>query len=151
MQNQYYKLLGWSIIKCYQETVRSFTFSFGNYKRNRPAHTLANWGERTKWIGRTAPNHELEACFALKSGFAGLWSHYAYQLCLQVSVDGYVHLKLLQQWSPGAFKCLLVLEFAACPPTMSNEVETSTTNGQPDQQQAATKAPSKKEKKKGRK
>ncbi|XP_055968145.1 disabled homolog 2 isoform X1 [Sorex fumeus] len=32
---------------------------------------------------------------------------------------------------------------------MSNEVETSTTNGQPDQQQAATKAPSKKEKKKG--
>lgn len=32
---------------------------------------------------------------------------------------------------------------------MSNEVETSTTNGQPDQQQATTKAPSKKEKKKG--
>ncbi|XP_049623665.1 disabled homolog 2 [Suncus etruscus] len=32
---------------------------------------------------------------------------------------------------------------------MSNEVETSTANGQPDQQQAATKAPSKKEKKKG--
>lgn len=31
---------------------------------------------------------------------------------------------------------------------MSNEVETSTTNGQPDQQ-AAPKAPSKKEKKKG--
>jgi hypothetical protein len=33
---------------------------------------------------------------------------------------------------------------------MSNEVETSTTNGQPDQQ-AAPKAPSKKEKKKGMK
>lgn len=38
--------------------------------------------------------------------------------------------------------------FSACLPVMSNEVETSTTNGQPDQQ-AAPKAPSKKEKKKG--
>lgn len=37
---------------------------------------------------------------------------------------------------------------SACIPVMSNEVETSTTNGQPDQQ-AAPKAPSKKEKKKG--
>lgn len=39
-------------------------------------------------------------------------------------------------------------EFAAFLLAMSNEVETSTTNGQPDQQ-AAPKAPSKKEKKKG--
>lgn len=42
----------------------------------------------------------------------------------------------------------LVLGFPVCPPAMSNEVETSTSNGQPDQQ-AAPKAPSKKEKKKG--
>lgn len=38
--------------------------------------------------------------------------------------------------------------FSACLLVMSNEVETGTTNGQPDQQ-AAPKAPSKKEKKKG--
>lgn len=41
-----------------------------------------------------------------------------------------------------------MLGLAACLVAMSNEVETSTTNGQPDQQ-AAPKAPSKKEKKKG--
>ncbi|XP_045643280.1 disabled homolog 2 isoform X3 [Ursus americanus] len=67
-------------------------------------------------------------------------------LRLLVSVVGYVHLRL--QGSSGVTPCLLVLEFAVCLPAMSNEVETSTTNGQPDQQ-AAPKAPSKKEKKKG--
>lgn len=41
-----------------------------------------------------------------------------------------------------------MLELAVCLLAMSNEVETSATNGQPDQQ-AAPKAPSKKEKKKG--
>ncbi|XP_044935436.1 disabled homolog 2 isoform X4 [Mustela putorius furo] len=50
--------------------------------------------------------------------------------------------------SPGVTPCPLVLEFTVCLPAMSNEVETTTTNGQPDQQ-AAPKAPSKKEKKKG--
>uniref|UniRef100_A0A8C0MAU8 DAB adaptor protein 2 n=3 Tax=Canis lupus familiaris TaxID=9615 RepID=A0A8C0MAU8_CANLF len=67
-------------------------------------------------------------------------------LCPQVSVVGYAHLRL--RGSPGVTQCLLVLEFAVCLLAMSNEVETSTTNGQPDQQ-AAPKAPSKKEKKKG--
>nr|XP_023401205.1 disabled homolog 2 isoform X2 [Loxodonta africana] len=66
---------------------------------------------------------------------------------LQVSV-GYVHLRLLHWKSPGVIKCMLELGFATCPLAMSNEVEISTTNGQPDQQ-AAPKAPSKKEKKKG--
>lgn len=69
-------------------------------------------------------------------------------LCPQVSVVGYAHLRL--RGSPGVTQCLLVLEFAVCLLAMSNEVETSTTNGQPDQQ-AAPKAPSKKEKKKGMK
>ncbi|XP_064452830.1 disabled homolog 2 isoform X3 [Mirounga angustirostris] len=65
---------------------------------------------------------------------------------LNVSVVGYVHLR--PRGSPGVTPCLLVLEFAVCLLVMSNEVETSTTNGQPDPQ-AAPKAPSKKEKKKG--
>ena len=48
--------------------------------------------------------------------------------------------------SPGVTSLLLVLELAVCLLAMSNKVETSTTNGQPDQQ-AAPKAPSKKKKK----
>ncbi|KAK1345351.1 LOW QUALITY PROTEIN: hypothetical protein QTO34_014062, partial [Cnephaeus nilssonii] len=66
----------------------------------------------------------------------------------QVSAVGYVLLRPRHQGAPGVTKCLLVLEFAVCLLAMSNEVETSTSNGQPDQQ-AAPKAPSKKEKKKG--
>lgn len=65
-----------------------------------------------------------------------------------MSALGYVPLRLLHRGPPGVTACLLVLEFATCLLAMSNEVETSTTNGQPDQQ-AAPKAPSKKEKKKG--
>ncbi|XP_023567615.1 disabled homolog 2 isoform X3 [Octodon degus] len=65
-----------------------------------------------------------------------------------VCAIGYVHLRLGCQGSPGVTECLLLLGLAACLLAMSNEVETSTTNGQPDQQ-AAPKAPSKKEKKKG--
>lgn len=61
---------------------------------------------------------------------------------------GYVHLRLLRLGSGGVTKCLLVPELAVCLLAMSNEVETSTTNGQPDQQ-AAPKALSKKEKRKG--
>lgn len=63
-------------------------------------------------------------------------------------MGGYVDLRLLHRGSPGVTKCSLVLGFAACLLAMSNEVETGATNGQPDQQ-AAPKAPSKKEKKKG--
>ncbi|KAF3828691.1 hypothetical protein GH733_004597 [Mirounga leonina] len=63
-----------------------------------------------------------------------------------MGAKGYVHLR--PRGSPGVTPCLLVLEFAVCLLVMSNEVETSTTNGQPDPQ-AAPKAPSKKEKKKG--
>ncbi|XP_036164318.1 disabled homolog 2 isoform X3 [Myotis myotis] len=66
----------------------------------------------------------------------------------EVSAVGYVLLRPRHQGAPGVTKCLLVLEFAVCLLAMSNEVETSTSNGQPDQQ-AAPKAPSKKEKKKG--
>ncbi|XP_021572541.1 disabled homolog 2 [Carlito syrichta] len=66
----------------------------------------------------------------------------------EVSVVGYVYLRRLHWRSPGITKCPPVLGFAAGFLAMSNEVETSTTNGQPDQQ-AASKAPSKKEKKKG--
>ncbi|XP_071468796.1 disabled homolog 2 isoform X6 [Marmota flaviventris] len=65
-----------------------------------------------------------------------------------VCVVGYVHLRPLHRGSPGVIKCLLVLGLLLSFFAMSNEVETSTTNGQPDQQ-AAPKAPSKKEKKKG--
>lgn len=65
-----------------------------------------------------------------------------------MSAVGYVLLRPRHQGAPGVTKCLLVLEFAVCLLAMSNEVETSTSNGQPDQQ-AAPKAPSKKEKKKG--
>uniref|UniRef100_A0A2K5U6C5 DAB adaptor protein 2 n=2 Tax=Macaca fascicularis TaxID=9541 RepID=A0A2K5U6C5_MACFA len=66
----------------------------------------------------------------------------------KASVGGYVDLRLLHRGSPGVTKCSLVPGFAACLLAMSNEVETGATNGQPDQQ-AAPKAPSKKEKKKG--
>ncbi|OWK02105.1 DAB2 [Cervus elaphus hippelaphus] len=66
----------------------------------------------------------------------------------EVSVAGYVCLRRLHQGSPAVTKSLLVLELAVCLLAMSNGVETSATNGQPDQQ-AAPKAPSKKEKKKG--
>lgn len=65
-----------------------------------------------------------------------------------MSAVGYVLLRPRHQGAPGVTKCLLALEFAVCLLAMSNEVETSTSNGQPDQQ-AAPKAPSKKEKKKG--
>lgn len=65
-----------------------------------------------------------------------------------MSVAGYVCLRRLHQGSPAVTKSLLVLELAVCLLAMSNGVETSATNGQPDQQ-AAPKAPSKKEKKKG--
>ncbi|KAB0397179.1 hypothetical protein E2I00_001820, partial [Balaenoptera physalus] len=65
-----------------------------------------------------------------------------------VSAAGYVCLRRLHRGSLGVTKCLLVLELAVCLLAMSNEAETSATNGQPDQQ-AAPKAPSKKEKKKG--
>lgn len=61
---------------------------------------------------------------------------------------GYAHLRLLRRGSAGVTKSLLLLEVAVCLLAMSNEVETSTTNGQPDQQ-AAPKALSKKEKRKG--
>ncbi|KAJ8787530.1 hypothetical protein J1605_023015 [Eschrichtius robustus] len=66
----------------------------------------------------------------------------------KVSAAGYVCLRRLHRGSLGVTKCLLVLELAVCLLAMSNEAETSATNGQSDQQ-AAPKAPSKKEKKKG--
>ena len=65
-----------------------------------------------------------------------------------MSVAGYVCWRRLRKGLPAVTKSLLVLELAVCLLAMSNEVETSATNGQPDQQ-AAPKAPSKKEKKKG--
>lgn len=65
-----------------------------------------------------------------------------------MSVVGYAHLRLLHRGLPSITECLLALVFAVCLLAMSNEVETSTANGQPDQQ-AAPKAPSKKEKRKG--
>lgn len=79
-------------------------------------------------------------------GFAVLLPYYAFPLptgvcCGLCSFETCASRITWCQWASAT-------GFSACLPAMSNEVETSTTNGQPDQQ-AAPKVPSKKEKKKG--